>query len=428
MVLRRDDARDSTPDVPPRPGANVKAAAGEIRLHAVPAPAGTRTRDRSAPDPAPADRIPFAEIAAMNRDVRVEIDEAVSRVLDSGRFIGGTAVERFEEEWAAYCGTAHAIGVANGTDALHLALRATGIGPGDEVIVPTNTFVATAEAVALAGATPRFADVDPETLLLTPKTLQAAISSRTRAVIVVHLYGQIPDMDAIGRLAASSGILVIEDAAQAHGATWRGRRAGSFGVAGCFSFYPGKNLGAVGDAGAVVTDDDEIAEWLRSMRDHGRSAGLHHEHLHLGTNSRLDAIQAAVLSAKLPRLDQWVAGRRALAEQYREQLRGGPVRLVQQVPDGEHAYHLMVARVPDRERVRRGLSSVGIETGLHYPTPCHVLAPYRRYAHGPLPVAERAADQIVSLPLFPHMTAEQVTRVATELQRLVTAEEGIRGR
>ena len=376
------------------------------------------------PQPAADRRIPLVDLAAMAREVRAEVDAAFAQVLDSAYFIGGEIVERFEHQWAAYCGTAHAVGVANGTDALHLALRAMGIGRGDEVVIPTNTFVATAEAVVLAGATPRFADVSADTLLLTPASLEAAITRRTRAVIVVHLYGQTPDMEAIGRVAASSGLAVIEDAAQAHGASWRGRPAGSLGHVGCFSFYPAKNLGAFGDAGAVVTDDAQLAHRVRVLRNHGRADGSHHDHQALGTNSRMDALQAAVLSAKLPRLDAWVANRRAFASRYRAQLDGGPVRLVDDRSDAGHAYHLLVARVPalTRERVRHRLSQVGIETGLHYPVPCHLLTPYRGYEHGPLPVAEQTADEIVSLPLYPHMTVEQVDRVCGALQEMVTAE------
>jgi dTDP-4-amino-4,6-dideoxygalactose transaminase len=365
--------------------------------------------------------IPFADLAAMTREVRVEIDAAFARILDSGRFIGGEVVERFEQEWAAYCRTAHAVGVGNGTDALQLALRALGIGPGDEVVVPTNTFVATAEAVVLAGATPRFADVSPQTLLLTPATLEAALGPRTRAVIVVHLYGQTADMDAIGRVATSAGVTVVEDGAQAQGASWRGRPAGSLGQVGCFSFYPAKNLGAFGDAGAVVTDDADLARRVRCMRDHGRSGGSHYEHRLLGTNSRMDALQAAVLSAKLPRLEAWTTARRVLADLYRTQLADGPVRLVEDHSGGGHGYHLLVARVRSREQVRRRLLHAGIETGLHYPIPCHLQPPYTRFQHGALPVAEEAAGEIVSLPMFPHMTADQVRRVCSELQKIVAA-------
>jgi dTDP-4-amino-4,6-dideoxygalactose transaminase len=374
------------------------------------AQAGGRS-DRYVQKPAAGRPIPFADLTMMTDEVREEVEATFRVVLDSGRFIGGDLVERFEQEWSAYCRTAHAVAVGNGTDALHLALRALGIGPGDEVVVPTNTFVATVEGVVLAGATPRFADVGPDTLLLTPATLAAAITPRTRAVIAVHLYGQMADMDAIGQMAASSGLAVIEDAAQAHGASWRGAPAGSFGHVGCFSFYPGKNLGAFGDAGAVVTDDTEIARRVRSMRDHGRAGGSHHEHEFLGMNSRMDALQAAVLLAKLPRLESWAAARRGVAARYRSHLARGPV----------HAYHLLVAQVPERDRVRRDLARAGIETGLHYPVPCHRQAPYRSYATVDLPVAEQAAGEIVSLPMFPHLATEQVTRVCERLLECVEA-------
>ncbi|SFL88271.1 DegT/DnrJ/EryC1/StrS family aminotransferase [Geodermatophilus ruber] len=370
----------------------------------------------------PTGAIPFADLSAMTQEVREEVDASFAQVLDTGRFIGGAAVARFEDQWAAYCGTTHAVAVANGTDAIQLVLRAMGIGPGDEVVVPTNTFVATAEAVVLAGAVPRFADVSPDTLLLTPATLEAALTPRTRAVIVVHLYGQMADMQAISGVAAAAGLALVEDAAQAHGGSWEGRPAGSWGRAGCFSFYPGKNLGAFGDAGAVVTDDADLADHIRSMRNHGRSDGSHHDHPVLGTNSRMDALQAVVLSAKLPRLDAWIAARRAAAARYEALLAGGPVRLVGRACGAGHAYHLLVARVPDRDRVRRDLAGAGVETGLHYPTPCHLMAPYRRYGAEPLPVAEHSAGQILSLPLFPHMTHDQVTAVCARLRELVPAE------
>jgi dTDP-4-amino-4,6-dideoxygalactose transaminase len=355
----------------------------------------------------------------MTREIRSDVDDAWSRILETGRFIGGPEVERFESEWAAYCGTTHAVGVANGTDALQLTLRALDIGPGDEVVVPTNTFVATAEAVLLAGATPRFADVDPTTLLITPATLQAAVTERTKAVMVVHLFGQMADMDALTEATESAGLLLIEDAAQAQGATWRSAPAGSVGRAGCFSFYPGKNLGAFGDAGAVVTSDSSIAAAISSMRDHGRRLGSHYDHDRLGTNSRLDAIQAAVLTAKLSRLDSWTKARRLLVERYRDQLADSALSLVSEHPQGEGAYHLAVTRIPDRDRVRDGLAAVGIDTGVHYPIPCHRLDPYSQFATGPLPVAEQAAREILSLPLFPHMHVEQVDRVCAELCRLV---------
>src|SRR5216683_2193089 len=319
-------------------------------------------------------QIPFLDVAAMTREVLDSVEPAWRRVLESSRFVGGEAVEEFEAAWAAYCQVPHALGVANGTDAIQLTLTALGIGPGDEVVLPTNTFVATAEAVVLSGATPRFADICPDTLLLTAELLEAAINRRTKAVIVVHLYGQMPDMDALCRVADKAGIAVIEDAAQAHGATWRGRRAGSIGRAGCFSFYPGKNLGAFGDAGAVVTTDEGLADRIRVLRDHGRAVGSHYRHELVGTNSRLDALQA-------------------------------------EVPGMRGVYHLAVLRVPERTRVQRHLAEMGVQAQVHYPIPCHQQEPYRRFAGRPLPTAERCAEEVLSLPMFPHMTDDQVTRV-----------------
>jgi dTDP-4-amino-4,6-dideoxygalactose transaminase len=311
--------------------------------------------------------------------------------------------------------------VANGTDALHLTLRALGIGPGDEVLVPANTFVATAEAVVLAGASPRFVDVDPESLLITPEIIEEGATANTRAVVVVHLYGQMPDMDGILATAGRLELAVVEDAAQAHGATWGRRRAGSFGVAGCFSFYPGKNLGAFGDAGAVVTADPALAERLRSMRDHGRAPSGHHDHTCLGSNSRLDALQAVVLSAKLRRLDSWNRARRALVGFYLELLDQDVVTMVQQRPGGTGVHHLAVARVAERERVREELAAVGVATGIHYPTPCHVAAPFRQFSNGRLPTVELAARQVLSLPMYPHMPIDKVEHVATAINRIASS-------
>jgi dTDP-4-amino-4,6-dideoxygalactose transaminase len=357
------------------------------------------------------ERVPFTDLAAMTRDVRAEVERAWANLLDSSRFIGGEEVAKFERNWASYCGVPHAIGVGNGTDALLLTLRALGIGPGDEVIVPANTFVATAEAVVLAGATPVFADVRPDTLLLGPAELETAITARTAAVIVVHLYGQLPDMDALTRSANRAGIVLIEDAAQAHGARWRGRPAGSLGRAGCFSFYPAKNLGAFGDGGAVVTADPELAGRLESLRDHGRRPGSHYEHDLVGANSRLDGLQAAVLNAKLPWLDPWTEARRSIAVRYRAALGRGPCRLVAEEPGSRGAYHLAVVRTPDRARVQRELAEAGIETQIHYPVPCHRQAPYQRFARTPLPVVEESAGEILSLPMFPHLSDRLVARV-----------------
>jgi dTDP-4-amino-4,6-dideoxygalactose transaminase len=369
------------------------------------------------------DDVPFTDLEALLSDVRGEVDAAIARVVSSGCYIGGDEVDRFEQAWARYCGTAHAVSVGNGTDALALTLRALGIGPGDEVIVPTNTFVATAEAVLLSGATPRFADVSPQTLLLTPATLEAAIGPRTRAVIVVHLYGQMADMEALCRVAARENLVVLEDAAQAHGATWHGRPAGSHGRAGCFSFYPAKNLGALGDAGAVVTNDPDLALALRSLRDHGRAPGSHHVHQLVGTNSRMDAIQAAILSVKLRRLGAWTDARRRIAGLYRARLEGTAVRLVTDHPGSRSVFHLLVARVPDRDQVCAALARAGIGTGVHYPTACHEQRPYRQFARGPLPAAERASHEILSLPMHPHLTPQQVDRVCDTALGLLRAPE-----
>jgi dTDP-4-amino-4,6-dideoxygalactose transaminase len=356
--------------------------------------------------------IPFLDLTDVTEAVRDEVMQEWRGVLDSRAFVGGPAVASFERRFAAFCRTRQAVGTANGTDALQLAFRALGLGPGDEVVVPANTFVATAEAVVLAGARPRFADVDPETLLLSPDTLEAALTPATRAVAVVHLYGQMADMPALLSTAALGDLLVVEDAAQAHGATWAGSPAGSFGDAGCFSFYPGKNLGGFGDAGAVVTDDAGVAETVRSMRDHGRVAGGHHEHGVLGTNSRLDTLQAVVLDAKLRRLDAWNAARRRLANAYRELLDPEVARVVEELPGSQGVHHLMVVRVRERDRVRRVLAEHGVGTGIHYPTPCHLMAPFAAYRDGPLPVAELASGEVLSLPLYPSLSMADVERVA----------------
>jgi dTDP-4-amino-4,6-dideoxygalactose transaminase len=368
---------------------------------------------------APASTIPFLDLTDVTEAVQDEVMRGWRDVLDARAFVGGAAVPAFEERFAAFCGAEHAVGMANGTDALHLTFRALGIGPGDEVVVPANTFVATVEAVVLAGARPRFADVDPETLLLSPATLAAAVTPRTRAVAVVHLYGQMPDLTALTATAQEHDLVVVEDAAQAHGATWQGRPAGSFGTAGCFSFYPGKNLGAFGDAGAVVTSDADLAARLRSMRDHGRAPSGHHEHGVLGTNSRLDTLQAVVLDAKLRRLEAWNASRRRLAAAYRRLLDPAAVPVVAELPGSQGAYHLLVVRVPERERVRQVLSDAGVATGIHYPTPCHLMAPYAEYADGPLPVVELAGDEVLSLPLYPSLQLVDVERVAAVLTEAV---------
>jgi dTDP-4-amino-4,6-dideoxygalactose transaminase len=353
--------------------------------------------------------VPFTDLAAMTNDVWPSIEKDYRACLLSGAYIGGSAVASFERDWAAYCGADYAVGVANGTDALELTLTALGIGPGDQVIVPANTFIATAAAVVRAGAEPRFAEVSDDTLLITPSTLTEAITPRTRAVVAVHLFGQMPDMPGIVGAAGDAGIPVIEDAAQAHGAEWDGQRAGSFGDAACFSFYPAKNLGAFGDAGAVVTSRPELAERVRTLANHGRSSGTsHHEHSCVGTNSRLDALQAIVLSGKLAQLDRWTQRRIELAVRYRALLGGSELKLTGVAPLARHVYHLFVVRVAGRDSVRAELARRGIQTGVHYPVPCHRQPPLRRFADRPLPVADQAAGQLLSLPMFPHLTDGQV--------------------
>jgi dTDP-4-amino-4,6-dideoxygalactose transaminase len=287
--------------------------------------------------------------------------------------------------------------------------------------VPANTFIATAAAVVRAGATPRFADVSDDTLLMTPRTLAEAVTPRTRAVIVVHLFGQVPDMAGLLAVAKSAGMAVIEDAAQAHGAEWGGRRAGSFGEAACFSFYPGKNLGAFGDAGAVVTSRRELADRIRSMANHGRSSGAsHYHHDCLGTNSRLDTLQAILLSGKLTRLDEWTERRIVLASRYRRLLSssefaGAALKLTDAAPQARHVYHLFVVRVAGRDHIRAELARRRIQTGVHYPVPCHLQPPLRRFADGPLPAVEQAAGELLSLPMFPHLTDGQVDLVCKSL-------------
>ncbi len=363
--------------------------------------------------------IPFLDLPAMHAEVQPELDAAWRSVTASCGFIGGAAVERFESEWAAWCGTAHCVGVADGTAALELALRALGIGHGDEVIVPANTFIATVEAVVGAGATPVLVDVDPRTLLLTAEHVLAACTPRTAAVIPVHLFGQPADMDAIDRVAARAGIAVVEDAAQAHGATWRGRRAGGLAGIGCFSFYPGKNLGAFGDAGAVVTQRRDLAERIRVLANHGRDPAAGERHLRLGRNQRLDGLQAAILSAKLPRLEAWNAGRHRAAATYRRLLVGLDAEPVGIADGAVSSHHLQVVQVRDREAVRRHLAARQIGTGIHYAIPCHRQPATAELATGPLPVVESAARHILSLPMFPHLDDDRIGRVVEALAEAV---------
>ncbi len=358
--------------------------------------------------------VPFLDVAGINAGLRDELDVVWKTVLDHGGFVGGPEVQRFEEDFAAYCGAAVCVGVANGTDALELILAGLGIGRGDEVIVPANTFIATAEAVCAAGARPRFVDVEPDTLLLDPDAVDAAITPATAAVMGVHLFGQMVETGRIAGIAERHKIAFIEDAAQAHGALDDGRRAGSVGVAAGFSFYPGKNLGALGDGGAVVTGDRELAERIRSIANHGRSTHDRYQHDRRGRNSRLDSLQAAVLAVKLAGLDGGNAQRTTAMAAYREMLPPGCVP-VSVRPGAEPVYHLAVVQVDDRHRVGEALDAAGIGWGVHYPIPCHRQPAFDVFGAS-LPVAERAAGRILSLPMSPTLAVDQVARVCDVLR------------
>ena len=351
--------------------------------------------------------VPFLDLRAAYRELQAEIDAAVRRVVSSGWYVLGPEVEGFENEFAAYCGARHCIGISNGLDALELALRGYGIGTGDEVIVPTNTFIATWLAVSRTGAVPVPVEPEEATHTIAADRVERAITPRTRAVMPVHLYGQPADMQPIADLARRHGLKVIEDAAQAHGARYRTRRAGSLGDAAAFSFYPGKNLGALGDAGALVTDDDALAARVRRLRNYGSAVKYHHEIQ--GFNARLDELQAAVLRVKLPRLDDWNDRRRTLAARYLEGLARVPSLGLPHVPEGvEPAWHLFVVRHPRRDDLQRHLAAAGVETLIHYPIPPHRSDAYADLGFGPgaFPVSERIAETVLSLPMGPHLTPD----------------------
>jgi dTDP-4-amino-4,6-dideoxygalactose transaminase len=359
--------------------------------------------------------VPFLDLAAQHAEVAVELDEAWAKITAATSFIGGSHVADFESEFADFCGVKECVGVANGTDALELILRGLDLREGDEVIVPANTFVATVEAIVAVGSTPVFVDVEDDTLLVAAANIEAAITERTAAAIAVHLYGQMPDMDAISEVTQRAGVALVEDAAQAHGARWLDRRAGSFGAAAAFSFYPGKNLGAFGDAGAITTNDAKLSDRIRSLADHGRRMGTRHEHDLSGRNSRLDALQAAVLSIKLRRLDDWNASRRAAADLYRKLLDATNCRVLQSDPRSTPVHHLEIVRVPQRDQVLNALDAHGIGWGLHYPIPSHQQTPFKQFARAPQPVTETAAGEIVSVPMFPTITPHEVERVCEVL-------------
>lgn len=363
--------------------------------------------------------IPLVDLKAQYTQIKPEIDAAMQEVVESAAFILGPAVSRFEQAFAAYCGAQHCVATSNGTAALTIALKALGVGRGDEVIVPAMTFIASAAAVHEAGATPVLADVDPLTYTLDPAGAGRAITSRTRAIMPVHLYGQPADLDPLLALCRQHDLFLIEDAAQAHGARYKGRRVGGIGQAAGFSFYPGKNLGAYGDAGGLTTDDPRLAARARQLRDHGRLDKYQHEFT--GTNDRMDSLQGAILGAKLPHLDSWNEARRRLAARYTALLADLDVVTPVVAPDVEPVWHLYVIRVADRDRVLAGLNARGIGAGVHYPIPLHLQPALRHlgYARGDFPVAEALGDQALSLPIYPELTEAQQDLVVETLRELL---------
>jgi len=355
-------------------------------------------------------RVPFLDLKAQYASIKPEIDVAVAGVITDCSFILGKRVQEFEESFAGFCGAKHGVAVNSGTSALHLALLAAGVQAGDEVITAANTFIATCAAVSYCGATPVLVDVDPRTYNIDPDRLRKALTRKTKVILPVHLYGRPAPMDVINAIAAEKGIAVIEDACQAHGATFAGRRAGQWGKAACFSFYPGKNLGAYGEGGAIVTNDDDWATRIRMWRDHGSLQKYHHDIL--GYNYRMEGIQGAVLSVKLKHLDQWNAARRAHAARYRDKLAGA--NLVLPPPDdaAQSVYHLFVVQVDDRSRFQEDLKAEGIDTLIHYPIPVHKQKAYAAMNSMSIPVTEHLAGRIVSLPMFAELTDAQIDHVA----------------
>jgi dTDP-4-amino-4,6-dideoxygalactose transaminase len=365
-------------------------------------------------------RIPFVDLKHQYHEIKTELQEAIEGVLERGIFVGGEEVERFEEEFAQYCGVRFAVGVGSGTEALYLALLACRVGSGHEVITVPNTFIATTEAITLTGAQPVFVDIDPETYTMDAGQIESAITERTKAIIPVHLYGQPADMAPILAVAERHNLLVVEDAAQAHGAVYNGKKVGGFGTAACFSFYPTKNLGAYGEGGAVVTDNEEIAQRVMMLRDHGSKQKYSHETE--GINSRLDTLQAAILRIKLRHLDRWNQQRGERAALYDDFLQGSEKVIRPTVREGcTHVYHLYVIRSTERDRLREHLRSKEIITGIHYPVPLHLQPAYSYLGlgEGTYPVTERAARDILSLPMYPKLRGEDVETVAQVIKGLV---------
>lgn len=362
--------------------------------------------------------IPFLDLQAQHAPLRQEFLAVMDEVIRKSAFASGPYVTEFERAFAAYCGAANAIGVGSGTEALWLALLALGIQPGDEVITVPTTFMATAEAISFCGARPVFVDIEGETYNMDARRLEQVITPRTKAIMPVHLFGQTADLAPILDVARNHNLPVIEDAAQAHGAEYRSRKAGTFGIAGCFSFYPGKNLGALGEAGAVVTDSEELKAKIVALRDHGQTRKYHHQFI--GWNARMDGIQGAALSIKLKHLDRGNAARRNHAARYRRLLENvDGITLPGEAGDRKHVYHLYVVRVQNRDEVLNALHARGIQCGIHYPVPLHLQEAYRflGYQRGMFPVAESCADEFLSLPMYPELTEDQIDTVAGELIR-----------
>jgi dTDP-4-amino-4,6-dideoxygalactose transaminase len=360
--------------------------------------------------------IPFVDLKAQYRSIKPEVDAAIQGVLDSCQFTLGSEVVAFEQEFAAYSGSLHGMGVNTGTSALHMALLAAGVGRGDEVITVPFTFVATVSAIDYTGAKAVLVDIDPVTYTMDPAQVEAAITPRTKAIIPVHLYGQCADMDPILAIAKKHGLVVIEDACQAHGAEYKGRRAGSMGDMGCFSFYPGKNLGAAGEGGMVVTANPEFARSVRMLRDWGAEKKYHH--VLKGYNFRMEGIQGAILRVKLRHLERWTEARRAAAKRYDELLADSGVGLPRQMEYARHVYHIYAVRTNERAALQDSLSAAGIQTGIHYPFPVHLLPAFSDlgYASGSFPHAERAAGEVLSLPMFPELSQEQSGQVAASVR------------
>ena len=364
-------------------------------------------------------QIPMTDLKVQYGALKDEIDAALAGVLENTAFILGPAVDRFEQAFAGYHGAKHCVGVSNGTDALKLALCACGVGSGDEVVTASFTFGATVEAICEVGAKPVFVDVEPDYFSLDVSRVEASLTKRTRVILPVHLYGHPVDMDPLLELAEDRGLTVIEDAAQAHGAQYKGRLAGTMGRAACFSFYPGKNLGAYGDAGGLITDDGGLAETVRSLRNHGQDPTRKFWYELLGFNHRMDGFQGAVLDVKLRYLDDWNGLRRQHADRYRELLGGlGRVVLPREAPYAKHVYHLFVMRVPDREALGNALKADGIATGVQYPVPLHLTPAYAYlgYREGDFPVCEKAAGEILALPMYPELTDEQIVYITDKVR------------